>query len=90
MNQIMFENDGRDFGALYQAETWLKENGFSKGRMERDAPIGIYKGEADIGKWSTLTPDERKELHGKMTGDFRSGLVVITLYDEKQQEVFSG
>ena len=43
-------------------------------------PTGLLFGHYDwIAKWRNLTPAERAQLHGTMSGDFREGPVVISL-----------
>lgn len=77
-----FKADG-DFGAMYAAERWLKEHGFSVGSTCRGYPRGIMFGEWDIAKWRNLDSKDVAALHGVMRGDrtgsFRGADVTIEL-----------
>lgn len=68
---------------MYAAEAWCAANGISVGQSSATGPTGLLFGEYDwIAKWRNLTPQERADLHGTMSGDFREGPVVIELKDE--------
>lgn len=69
-----------DFAACAAADQWLYDNGYSVGSPQRGAPRGIMRGDALIAKWRNLTPRERATLDGQMTGDMRSGPVVIEIF----------
>ena len=74
---------GQDFEAFYNAEKWLKENGYSWGSMQRSDPIGITK-ENWIGgaKWRHLTPKGKAALDGIIEGESkRNGDITITIFD---------
>lgn len=81
-----FPPTGKTFEAFHQACDWLKENGYSHGSMQRDAPIGIMRGlDWDIAKWRNLSEKERRELDGTMIpidGNFRDGGARIRLRGE--------
>ncbi len=84
--QIQFNNEGT-FEALYAAEAWCKEHGLSYGQSCATGPTGLLFGKYDwIAKWRNLTQQERNELHGTMSGDFREGPVTITLKDAAVKE----
>lgn len=74
----VFENAG-DFAALSAAESWLNSQGISHGSIQRGAPTGLLCGNFEIAKWRNLSQQERDELDGTMTGDFRNGPVIIEL-----------
>lgn len=79
--RIEFNQKGT-FDALYAAEAWCRENGISFGASCCTGPTGLLFGKLDwIAKWRNLTPKERSELHGTMSGDFREGPVIIYLKD---------
>lgn len=81
--RIEFNQKGT-FNALYAAQDWCRENGISFGQSCCTGPTGLLFGEWDwIAKWRNLTPKERSELHGTMSGEFREGPVIIDL-DYKQ------
>lgn len=68
-----------DFKAVYAAENWLKENGYSVGIMQAGSPRGILKGYFMISKWRNLSTEEQDHLDGTMDGDMRNGPVTITI-----------
>lgn len=69
--------------ALRAAEAWCRQNGLSVGQSCAVGPSGLLFGNyAWIAKWRNLTPSERAELHGTLSGDFREGPLVISLKDE--------
>lgn len=68
-----------DFAACRQAEQFLKDMGYSVGRMQGTDPRGILKGDFDIQKWRNLRDDDIAALHGRMTGDMRNGPVHINI-----------
>jgi hypothetical protein len=73
---------GNDFEAFYAAEKWAKENGYSVGSIERDAPIGLAKGDCYISKWRNLGED-RERLDGVIArGDKRTSDVTVIIYDD--------
>lgn len=76
-----------DFAACREAEAWLRERGFSVGRMQGPAPRGILRGDVDIQKWRNLSAGERRALDGRMTGNMRNGPVCIEISDEVISQV---
>lgn len=83
--RIEFNQSGT-FQALYAAEAWCRENGISFGQSCATGPTGLLFGKFDwIAKWRNLSPNERINLHGTMSGDFREGPVVIVLKDDAVQ-----
>ncbi|WP_339145131.1 hypothetical protein [Pseudoalteromonas galatheae] len=76
MFEKIFKGDGELHTASWEAQKWLRENGYSYGPMERDNPIAVLKGaDHDLPKWTNL-PDDLKEkvdgkLHVTMKGDAR-------------------
>jgi hypothetical protein len=77
----VFKSTGEDFSGITQAESWLKDNGYSFGSMQRSNPIGVVKGDAYISKWFNMTPNDKLSLDGTLTGDYRNGDVTLTLKD---------
>jgi hypothetical protein len=69
----------RDFDALHAAQAWLTGQGYSFGRTQRGAAIGVLLGDVDIQKWRNLNRAERETLDGFLTGDFRHGPVYLYL-----------
>ncbi len=68
------------FQALYEAEAWCRDNGFSKGSLCGSEPVALMRGDVLIAKWRNLTKPERSRIHGTMTSpDFRNGPVTIEI-----------
>lgn len=79
---LTFEATGEDFGAMAEAEAYLKRTGYSVGSMQSGAPIGLAKGDAFISKWRNLG-DDVKMLDGVLISDnFREDGVTIYLAEE--------
>lgn len=77
----MLFNEKGTFNSYHAAKKWLTENGYSYGSMQRDAPIGIVKGDCLIEKWRNIEDFELAELDGVMvSNDFREGAVEIVLF----------
>lgn len=74
------------FKALYAAEKWLTENGYSYGPGSAMHPVPVLKGDFIIAKWKNLTHKEIAQLDGKITGDFRDGPVRVTLKTEPEMK----
>jgi hypothetical protein len=80
--RIEFNKPGT-FQALYEARAWCQENGISVGQSSAMGPTGLLFGKFGwIAKWGNLAPQERSDLHGTMSGEFREGPVVIVLRDD--------
>lgn len=67
------------FRALYAAQDWLRENGYSYGSTCREMPIGLMKGDYCIAKWKNLTQEGIAALDGVMQGSLREGPIEIRL-----------
>jgi hypothetical protein len=67
------------FKALYAAQRWLAENGYSYGPTCVMHPAPILKGDYVIAKWRNLTKKEIKALDGWLDGDLREGPVTVQL-----------
>lgn len=80
--KLTFDQKG-DFQAYYAAEKWCKENGISRGSMERGNPIGLLRGDWHISKWSNMTKEEQLQCDGFMkSASFRNGPVFIEMKSE--------
>ncbi len=90
MSDLVFTFPAEDeFEANNKAEQFLRDAGFSVGRMERQEPRGILFGEYDIQKWRNLRSPEREILHGQMTtptGSPRTGPIEIRIFERAPQE----
>ncbi|MGK0158800.1 hypothetical protein [Pseudomonas mosselii] len=73
-----FDQEGT-FQALYAAQNWLRENGYSYGSTCRDEPIGVMKGEWDIAKWRNLSRQDVAGLDGVLLGSPRNGPMELKL-----------
>lgn len=75
-----------DFGAMYDAEEWLRQRGFSVGSPCRGYPRGILHGDYQIAKWRNLDRSEIIALHGVMRGnargEFRGSAVTVEIFDD--------
>lgn len=67
------------FEALYAAQKWLTQNGFSYGPSCVMHPMPILKGDFLIAKWKNLTKGEIAGLDGKLEGNMREGPMTVTL-----------
>ena len=79
-----FKNTGETFSAHYNAVKFLTDKGYSVGSMQREAPIGILKGDILISKWRNLDEQDKKELNGVIIFDAspRNGNATIFLDEE--------
>lgn len=75
---VHFDQTGT-FAAMHAAEQWCREHGVSYGPSERGSPRGLLVGDYAIAKWRNLTPKERSQCHGTITGDGREGPLVLRL-----------
>lgn len=77
-NEKTFEGV-KSFEAYRAAEAFCAELGYSVGRMQREAPVGIKQGNTwDIHKWRNLSPTDRRTLDGAIVGfDKRNGPVTV-------------
>lgn len=73
-----FDQEGT-FQALYAAQNWLRDNGYSYGSTCRGEPIGVLKGDYVIAKWRNLTRQEINELDGVVSGCPRNGPIKVQL-----------
>jgi len=75
------------FRGYYDAESWIREQGFHDGSMQRDCPIGISKEDWVGGcKWRYLTENDRNDLDGVMiSNDYRNGDVTVVIFDEEDK-----
>src|SRR3546814_9995593 len=78
--EIVFDQKGT-FKALEAARQWCRDNGVSYGSSCAMSPTGLLRGDYCIAKWRNLTPKERKQLDGTMSGDMRERPVTIRLRD---------
>ena len=77
--RVVFDAPGCNFEACREAEAWCRARDIGFGAMQDSAPRGLAIGEYAIAKWRNLRPHERATLDGLMTGDMRSGPVVVEL-----------
>ena len=67
------------FEALYAAQKWLTQNGYSYGASCVMHPMPVLKGDFLIAKWKNLTKKEIAALDGEVSGDLREGPVIVRL-----------
>lgn len=83
--------DGVTFGAMYQAQHWLHEHGYSygstdsRGRGIGNNPVPIVKGSYSLPqKWHNFTKEDKLQCDGVMVAfDWREGDVRVILFAEK-------
>lgn len=76
----------KTFSAFYAAEAFCKERGFSVGSMQREAPIGVIRGDYNVQKWRNLRPEDKKALDGFIVGeDKRNGPVTVLLLEDPNE-----
>lgn len=76
------------FQAMWEAECWLKQRGYSYGSTCKDRagfgdmPVAIVKGAYDLPqKWKNFTKYDIDQVDGVMlSDDFRNGSVKILLF----------
>jgi hypothetical protein len=86
VNRKEFPRSDQAFRSFHAAEVFCKEQGFSVGRMQRDSPIGIKRGEWDIQKWRNLDRKDRKLMDGAILGsDKRHGPILVVWCDEQEE-----
>lgn len=78
------------FKAVYAAEKWLTEHGYSFGCMCYPDPIGVMKGAHNIPKWKHLTKAGIAQLDGRLTGEFRGGDITLELNEAPEGEESEG
>lgn len=84
--RIFMQTPGDDFAAFYAAQAFITKIGYSMGSMQREAPIGVAKGDADISKWRNLGSDVRL-LDGALVPEgnsMRDGNVVLFLAERPE------
>lgn len=83
-----FTGNGEDFSAFNEASEFLTKHGFSSGSMQREAPIGLMKGDVMISKWRNLSKSDIETLDGVIKfpeGSPRAGKTVVELYIDFQE-----
>lgn len=75
---VTFDRAGT-FEAMQAAEDWCRARGVAFGSSERGSPRGLMVGDYAIAKWRNLSPKERRQCHGTMTGDGRYGPITIRI-----------
>lgn len=79
-----FKADGL-FSPYDAALRHLRARGFSVGKLQSYAPIGLLLGEVEIQKWRNLSRTDRDRLHGEMrtigNGRMTVDPVAVEIYD---------
>jgi|SRR6187402_1619229 len=81
--------EGVTFGAMYEAQRWLKDNGYSYGSTDTDIrtcgnyPVAIMKGSYILPqKWHNFTAQDKIMADGVMIAfDWREGDVRIIIFE---------
>lgn len=80
---VSFENDGTEFSALYAAEKFCRDRGWSFGPTDvTGVRCVLFRPGVDVAKWKNLTPTERRASDAVITtnraaGGSRTGTVTI-------------
>lgn len=69
------------FGAWEAAVRLVTRAGFSVGSTCVNCPVGIMHGDWLVAKWRNLSKAEREACHGTISGDRRTGPIMVTLSD---------
>lgn len=67
------------WAAARAAEEWCRERGVSYGPSDRTNTRALMVGDWHIAKWHNLSPKERRESHGTITGDHRNGPLTLRI-----------
>lgn len=72
------------FAALYAAQSFCSERGYSYGSLCGNDPVALIRGKGVlVAKWKNLTGKERAFVDGLITSpDFREGPVTVKLLRE--------
>ena len=81
VHAIEFKPDGL-FGAIAESEVYLKDLGYTIGRISRQKPIGFAYECDHIGRWGNLNESIKSSLEGVIIpqGDYREGGVLVIFY----------
>lgn len=81
MKEIIFENTGITFSALWAAENWCRSNGYSCGSTDIGGRVAIQKGEYTLPqKVKNFDANDFKQADGFIvSSDFRNGTVKIQI-----------
>lgn len=73
---------GRTFRAMYDAQKWLTDNGYSYGSTDIGSYVPVMKGEYNIPqKWHNLSKSDIDSLSGVIHSvDYREGAVEVRLF----------
>ena len=81
---IVFKGNGSTFSAKYEAEKWLKENGYSYGPSCVGGPQAVIKGDYCISKWHNLSSKEKSLVDGTLDAG-REGVATLRLKSSHNQ-----
>lgn len=73
---------GKTFGALYNAQKWLKLNGYSYGSTDIGSYVPVVEGEYNLPqKWHNLSKSDIENISGVIHScDYREGIVEVRLF----------
>lgn len=79
-----FQQTGQTFGAMYNAQKWLSDNGYSYGSTDLSSYVPIVKGEYDIPqKYRNLSKSDIENISGVIHSfDYRDGIVEVRLFEQ--------
>ena len=82
----LYFSGGSDFQAYALATKWCRDNGISYGSTQCGVPVGLMRGDCDISKWRNLSQEERAQLDGTISGDFRNGPLILQMKHVNAEE----
>jgi hypothetical protein len=71
----VFKKKGK-FDALYDAEQYVKEQGYNKGSLCRNEPIALSKHHSYIAKWRNISMEEYDKIEGVILRENEEAVVV--------------
>ena len=84
-----YGGDYRDFSAMYKAEEWLQNNGFSCGSTNGSPYVAIRNGKYDLPqKLHNFIKEDFEKMDGVIySHDYRNGDVEIRLYEDFKEVI---
>jgi hypothetical protein len=83
VQQNFTKKEDRPFDALYQAESYLNDLGYSYGSLSINANVAVKKGKYDLPqKWHNFDKEEISLIDGVIRSlDYREGQVTVMLFN---------
>ncbi|MDB5359783.1 MAG: hypothetical protein JWO51_1080 [Rhodospirillales bacterium] len=75
------------FAAISEAERFLSARKLSLGHIDRNEPRAIKLDAGDLPRWREMSPAQRDQLDGRVTGNMCRGPVVVEIYDRRPEAI---